>query len=67
MILGLEALLERVEWTRPDVAVNDTESNKSQLSEPHSCRMRLRMVENRGVLLKTFCRQESMELLEFLQ
>ena len=67
MILRLEAFAQCVEWTRPDVAIHDTEGNESQLSEPHSCRMRLRMVENCGVLLETLCRQESMERLGFLQ
>jgi hypothetical protein len=32
-VLRLEALPEGVEWTRPDVAIDDTKGYKSQLSE----------------------------------
>jgi hypothetical protein len=51
VVFRLETLAQCVKRARPDVAVDDAERNEGQLSEPLSCGMRLRMVENWEVLL----------------
>ena len=48
-VLFLEALAERVEWTRPDVAVDDTECDEGQLSESLPGRMRLGVIADLGL------------------
>jgi len=46
---GLERLLDRVEWTRPDVAIDDAECGERKHEQPLAARVRFGMLPMRGL------------------